>query len=253
MIAHPRSSTRGSESGQAAVEAAITLPLMIFVVLGTLQLFMMLHGRIMAEYAAYRATRAGSVNQGNCESMTHAAIGAVLPSFARTDDAVRLGLAFGQHSGNAYTPGDVWGQGPVARSGAIIWLVRKLDRNLVRPIHETFDDRTKGDSRAEIQVDLVYWYPLRIPFADWVMSRAFLASFGALTYTAQNPLMETAKAKGWDKTSSLLDGTNTLNEFRSRVLRGQYDFPIRTSFRMRMMTPAVQWDTVGCPKSPSAL
>jgi hypothetical protein len=253
-MALPTNRTGSSrESGQAAVEAAIVMPLMIFVVLGTLQLFMMLHGRIMAEYAAFRATRAGSVNQGNCESMTHAAIGAVLPSFARTNDPVSLGLAFKTHAANSYTLLDGWGQGVVLRSGAIIWIVRKLDRNLTGPIEETFDDRNKGDSRAELQVDLVYWYPLRIPFADWVMSRAFLASFGALPYVAQNPLMETGRAKNWNKTSSQLDGTATLTEMRKRILRGQYDFPIRTSFRMRMMTPAVQWNTVKCPNSPAAL
>jgi len=253
MSTRPSPATRRRESGQAAVESALVLPLMIFVILGTLQLFMMLHGRIMAEYAAYRATRAGSVNQGNCESMTHAAIGAVLPTFARTDDPTKLGIAFALHAGNQYTPGDVWGQGPVARSGAIIWIVRKLDRSLTGPNQETYDDRTKKDSRAEIQVDLVYWYPLRIPFADWVMSRAFLASFGALPYVNNNPLMPAVEAKDWDKPGATLDGSNVVGEMRTRVLRGQYDFPIRTSFRMRMMTPAVQWDTVDCPNSPSSL
>jgi hypothetical protein len=242
------------ERGQAAIESALVLPLMIFIMLGTLQLFMMLHGRIMAEYATYRATRAGSVNQGNCESMTHAAIGALLPTFAKTNDSTTLTAAFAKHAGNQYSPTDAWGQNPaVARSGAIVWIVRKLDRTLDGPIKETFDDRTKADSRADLQVDMVFWYPLRIPFADWVMSRAFLAAFGAVSYTSQNPLMPAAAAKNWNKQADSLDGTGSLGEMQQRVMRGQYDFPIRTSFRMRMMTPAVQWDTVSCPQSPSSL
>jgi hypothetical protein len=39
--------------GQAAVEAALTMPLMLFMILGTLQLFMMLQGRLLAEHAAF--------------------------------------------------------------------------------------------------------------------------------------------------------------------------------------------------------
>ena len=47
----------GRESGQAAVESALVMPLAVFLILGTLQLFMLLQGRIMAEYAAWRAVR----------------------------------------------------------------------------------------------------------------------------------------------------------------------------------------------------
>ncbi|HLM44600.1 MAG TPA: TadE family protein, partial [Myxococcaceae bacterium] len=71
---HRRPATRRAERGQAAVESALTLPLTVFLMLGTLQLFLMLQGRIMAEYAAFRAVRAGSVRHGDCQAMTHAAI-----------------------------------------------------------------------------------------------------------------------------------------------------------------------------------
>src|SRR5687768_1168071 len=74
---------RGSaESGQAAVEAAISLPLTLFMVLGALQLFMMLQGRILAHYALARATRVGSVQHGECTPMTHTAIAALMPSYS---------------------------------------------------------------------------------------------------------------------------------------------------------------------------
>lgn len=239
------------ESGQAAVESALTLPLTLFLILGTLQLFMMLHGRIMAEYAVFRATRAGSVNQGDCRVMTHAALGALLPIIARTDSPTTLGRAFLLHGRNLYSPIDRWGDSRT-RVGAIVWIVKQLDRQLQGPIQETFDDRSRrGDVRAEIQVDMVFWFPLKIPFADWVMSRAYLAMFGALPYISTNPLMPTQRAT-WTKDSSFLDGTNTLTEMRSRILRRQYDFPIRTSFRMRMMTPAIQINQT-CPRSPTSL
>ncbi len=104
--------SRGSsrESGQAAVEAALTLPLVTFMLLGMLQLFMMLHARVMTQYAAFRATRAGSVNHGDCTRMKHAAIGALLPSFTSFLGSTtppgtpgeKLGAAFGMRSSNRY-------------------------------------------------------------------------------------------------------------------------------------------------------
>ncbi|HEX8538142.1 MAG TPA: TadE family protein, partial [Cystobacter sp.] len=83
-----------TESGQAAVEAALTLPLSIFLILATIQFFLLLQARTMTEYAAFRAVRTGSVKHANCEAMTHAAIAALLPTFARTDSPAALGKAF---------------------------------------------------------------------------------------------------------------------------------------------------------------
>ena len=70
-----------AQSGQAAIESALTLPLVVFLFLGMLQLFLLLQGRILAQYALARAARAGSLNHGSCRAMEQAAIAALLPSF----------------------------------------------------------------------------------------------------------------------------------------------------------------------------
>src|SRR5256885_5594472 len=100
-----RSPGAAKESGQALVETALTLPLMLFCVLGTTQLFMMLQARVMAEYAVYRATRAGSLNHGDCEHMKQAALLSVLPTITRTDDADSLAEAFKLRRDNRYHDG----------------------------------------------------------------------------------------------------------------------------------------------------
>ncbi len=56
------------------------MPMMVFLVLGILQLGMMHHARLMSEYAAYRAVRSGIVNSGSCERMEESAIIALLPT-----------------------------------------------------------------------------------------------------------------------------------------------------------------------------
>lgn len=73
---HPR----GRESGQVAVEAALIMPLMVFMVLCIIQLGMLHHARLMTEYAAYRAVRAGIVNSGSCNIMQDSALISLLPT-----------------------------------------------------------------------------------------------------------------------------------------------------------------------------
>ena len=71
---------RNSERGQAQIEAVLTLPLMIFMVLGTIQLFMVLQARILAQYAAYSAARVGALSKGDCTAMSQAASLMLLPT-----------------------------------------------------------------------------------------------------------------------------------------------------------------------------
>jgi len=85
---------RKAEAGQALVETAILMPVMIFVVLGALQVMLIEHGRVMTEYAAYNAARAGIVHNGNWNVMRNAALISALPLYQRTDDPAHFLVAW---------------------------------------------------------------------------------------------------------------------------------------------------------------
>jgi hypothetical protein len=238
------------QSGQAAVESAITLPMAVFLILGTLQLFMMLNGRLMAEHAAFKAVRTGVVKHGDCVSMTHSAVAALLPSFSsflgaatpgatpaeKLANAVRLRTQ-GQPYDNTYLPGLDAGH-----DRTIVWIDRiKPTTGEVTPASEhDFDDfgqpRANGEFGYRLEVQLVYWFPMKIPFANWVMATMFKAYFGLGNRVGPiDPLINTQKSD-WTATSSRLDA-NIAAEFNTRYSLKQYSFPIKATYAMRMMTP----------------
>lgn len=236
---------RNGQSGQAAVEAALTMPLVIFIILGTLQLFLMFQARILAQYAAFRATRAGSVGFGNCERMTHAAVLALLPTFDSFlapskpggSNAEKMALAFAKRKNNRFDPASDAGH-----DGSIVWVIREHPTagEAGSPQERDFDDPRGINDVRRLEVRLVYWYPMRIPFANWVMARMFLAHLGLEDYTGANPTMPVSKKPLTAEGPSVNLSTDVRAELLSRVARQQYTWPIETSFTMRMMTPSVR-------------
>lgn len=87
---------RHGTRGQVLVETAIVMPVMIFVVLGALQVMLLQHARVMAEYAAFSAARAGIVHNANWNVMRNAALVAALPIYGRTDTLTHFGAMWGK-------------------------------------------------------------------------------------------------------------------------------------------------------------
>jgi hypothetical protein len=251
----PRARFTQGQSGQASVEAALSLPLTLFLILGTLQLFLMLQGRILAEYAAFRAVRTGSVKHGDCTAMTHTAVLALMPSYHSFmggiggSPAQKLGIAFGRYKDNIYQTSS---RGS-AVDGALVWILRDSPVAAAVPDEDqNFDQADSPNRRLEIR--LVYWYPLKIPFADWVISRLTLARWGLQDYTAADPLTPVKRANWTTENPTTLEGA-----IRAELLRrssiGFYSMPIHASASLRMMTPVRQRNflTQNCAPAPEVL
>jgi hypothetical protein len=239
---------RSRERGQAAVETAITLPLALFMVLGTLQLFLMLQARLMTEHAVFKAARAGSLSQGSCQRMRDAALLTLLPTFTRTDSPARVARAYELRRNNRYVAAQ-----DSRHNGAIVWINRGLTGGVPGGQEDfRFDDPDRDPVRLNVQ--LVYWYPLRIPFANWIIARMMLAVWGLQAYTAVNPVVPIRQAN-WQATGAG-DGISTeiQTAFRSRANNpaNTWVFPIQATYAMRMMTPARTtagfFNQMNCPR-----
>src|SRR4051812_17659394 len=75
----PRQVQRAAR-GQAAVEFAIVISLVLFMILGILQLALAQNARALTQYAAFNAVRAGAVSYADCTRMSHAAFATLLPA-----------------------------------------------------------------------------------------------------------------------------------------------------------------------------
>jgi hypothetical protein len=181
----PVTRARTSESGQAVVEAAIILPAMIFLLLCTIQLTQLQQARIMAEYAAFSAARAGIVmnanngtGKGGSDGPMHdAAVLAILPTFGRADsftaiaktlvkfkaqDAVLKPFGLGQVRVYLWSPDaaafDTYGK---HLNG------KELDFDDVRPA-------VLPHTLLSLQVR--YFYEMRVPFANKLLQTIWMAS-----------------------------------------------------------------------------
>ncbi len=80
---------------------------------------------------------------------------------------------------------------------SIFWLARPLPTNVPSPEDSDFDAPVQNGGGMRLEVRFIYWFPLRIPFADWVMTRMFMAHFALQDYNAVNPLIPAETWAGW--------------------------------------------------------
>jgi hypothetical protein len=178
--------SRSDQSGQVEVETAVVLPVAVFLLLGLIQLGLLHQARIMTEYAAYRATRAGALYNLDKGKMKAAAIGALLPILSydnggaevlsRTDSASRWAQKYIKPRFKFNRMMDV----PWMNYVEVI-ICEPLRSDVSGLTYDSDDGKlvpfdnpeVAGGSgkKTKIRAELVLNYRLIIPFADWVIYR----------------------------------------------------------------------------------
>ncbi|XXF80586.1 pilus assembly protein [Myxococcaceae bacterium GXIMD 01537] len=260
------------ESGQAAVEAALVVPMMVFLVLGIIQLGMMHHARMMTEYAAYRAVRSGIVNGGSCEYMRDSAIIGLLPTLGpmpgipgRTDTLVNAlkvyqGFKLANMNDLRYLP-----------SGLKVVKLEVLNprKSQLGSLFNTYGvyGATSGQTHTEeidyddvrdatviagnlLTVRVTYNYEMRVPYANkfihgWWIGLQYLGDLRGVQFDNQ-------KAFGAISESTYLEGRGAARggDFARMALlattRGVYVLPMIATYSMRMQSNLMKNQISAC-------
>jgi len=145
---------RRGQLGQSAVETAIVMPLFVFLILGIFQLALMHQARSMTKYAAFMAVRTGSMKNADVEEMEKAAW-KVLEPLVKTQ-----GNAKEKHA-------EIVICAPTRKvASAALKNQTGEQKNLSfdQPLAPGVDFEAR-----KLAVQLTFYYPLFIPFADRVI------------------------------------------------------------------------------------
>ncbi len=173
------------EEGQAAIEMAIVSPTMIFFVLGIVQLGLMQQARLLLEYAAFAAARAGSVWNADHRLMQDSALFVLTPTFGVSAENAAWGpRVAGADSAAAFARTYEAFRG-VSRNGPLD-LVRV---DVLSPTREALGDRIEADfdepadrALTQLTVRVTYFFNLRVPYANWIIWQSFMAATAGITF-----------------------------------------------------------------------
>jgi hypothetical protein len=172
------------QSGQVEAETAIVLPVMVFLLLGLIQMGLLNQAGIFAKYAAYRAVRTGALRNGKVELMERAAVAAALPILSwgkshtevlgRTDTATNWLKKWGMHGFmlNRMIDFPVLKYAEVTICGPT---QREVSGGTYNPgknlaAFDNIETSSKG-IHTKLRIRLVLNYRMIVPFANWVIHR----------------------------------------------------------------------------------
>jgi hypothetical protein len=242
------------------VESALVIPVMVFLILGILQLGTLHHARLMTEYAAYRAVRAGIVNGGDCETMKDAAYVAVLPTLGppasgevqgRVDTLVNVAKVH-----DAYTLGTNAEQNQRYQQVDLERVrveVLNPRRSQLGTLFASYGSHMQGreldyDDMRNAQVieanlltvRITYFYEMRIPFANWQL-HAFYMGREALNGLAMRGVnFTTQRVNGGSLTKHLEDAGASQDDdhqkIRTLANSNVFAIPVIATYSMRMQS-----------------
>ncbi|WP_404363361.1 TadE family protein [Corallococcus coralloides] len=251
--------THPGESGQVVVESALVIPVMVFLILGILQLGTLHHARLMTEYAAYRAARAGIVNHGDCETMRKAAYVAVLPTLGppssggegRVDTLIRVAQVH-----DAYTAGPQADQNQRYTQVDLERVrveVLNPRRSQLPGLFSSYGSHMQGreldydDVRNAqvieanlLTVRVTYFYEMRIPFANWQLHAFYMGREALKGLAMRGPNFTTQKVNGGSLTDHLEDQgasqSDDHQKIRDLAASNIFAIPVVTTYSMRMQS-----------------
>jgi hypothetical protein len=223
------------DSGQAALETALILPLQLFTLLGAIQMSMAYQARLVAEYAAYKVARAASIYRLDCPHMTNAALMALIPTVSGhfAPGAITTPQARYTALGNALLTS---GNRPPNNPPGAATPLTVIDYRLTNALPEFDTQLDPGQKPMKVHVQLAYFFEYRVPFANWILSHAWLQAQNGVQLTkGVDPLLAVHNKVKDAPVNSYLNAT--LTSIAQTAIQNKYfTIPIVTTFSLRMMS-----------------
>jgi hypothetical protein len=237
--------------------------MMVFMILGIIQLGMMHQARLMTEYAAYRAVRAGIVNHGDCDLMKESAYMSVLPTLGppatggpgRVDTLTRAMDVFWTYKldprNQTYLPTALPRirlevLNPKKSQLASLFSTYGSHMNQREIDYDDIRDATVIEGNL-LSVRITYFYNMRIPFANWLMHSFFMGR--EYLRDLRGVQFEVQKAGGQFATKYLEDRGATKGadyvQMRQLANSGTFVIPLISTYSMRMQSNLLNNGTYG--------
>lgn len=216
------------------------LPMMVFMVLGLLQMTLAYHAKLVNEYAAFKVARAASVYRLDCDRMVRAGLMALVPTISRVGD----GNQSDPRPRYLATARKVLGENKPPNASVDIPLVWVDYR--VTNFRNTFDEQLEpNETPMKVHVRLAYFWEYRIPFANWIISRVWLSSqTGSAWATGADPITPVRDSAGRVTRSTQI--SPDVGIARRAIRQNYFTVPLVSTWTMRMMSdPLPTADLVG--------
>jgi hypothetical protein len=221
------------QRGQAAVETAIVLPLMLFMLLGILQMSLAYHARLLNEYAAFKVARSASVSRVHCNSMLRAGLIALLPAIG--SGAAASASEAGMRNRFVSAARSLIGENRPPNRVAGIPQIRvdwRLSGNSGRP----FDHQLgRDDEPRKVHIRLAFFYEYRVPFANWIISRVWLSSqTGQAWATGADPITPVRRTAG--RVTRASETSMDAGTVQQAIQNNYFTVPVVSTWSMRLMS-----------------
>ena len=236
------------ESGQAAVETAIVMPLFVFIILGILQLGLVHQARIMTKYAAYKAVRAGALRGADETVMKNAAIAVLLPILTNGQDSnggqQPIYKVYNVSSADKYRDAYSEAQPNNPPWGKLVDVAicsptgTKATGDFDKP--DTNPDGWETWDHTKLAIQVTTYMPLYIPYANafvWWAARGEDAqvaqTMATLRMSSSGAANDFVRNK---KSTNNYSNVKHITDFETNAQSGTYILPVRASYAMRMQS-----------------
>jgi hypothetical protein len=221
------------ERGQAAVETALILPTHLFAMLGILQMALTYQAKLVAEYAVFKVARSASVYRNDCPHMIDAAIIALGPTLEQSPRTTASDPVDTRLTENIIAALNNKNTNVRANTPLVVVQYYLEDPNSNRDFDEQL---APGEQPLRIHVRLGYFFEYRVPFANVILARFWLAMHTGQRWTdGTNPLMAIDSNPSQPGLESGFDA-ELLSISQSNINLGVYAPPVVATWTMRMMS-----------------